>query len=293
MPRFAANLSMLYPEQPFLARFEAAARDGFSGVECLFPYTHAQAGVRAALAASGLPLVLFNTPPGGWTLDEAEAAWARGDRGTACQPGREAEFRAGLTQALDWAAALGCPRLHCMAGLRPAGVTPEAARATLLANLRWAAPLAARQGVQLLIEPINPRDMPGFAIQRQAEAHALVQAAGAPNLGVQMDLYHCQMAEGDVAARIRQYLPTGRVGHFQVAGVPGRHEPDVGELPADALFDVIDEVAAACGWQGWVGCEYRPARGTQPGGTRAGLGWLHARQARQKEKMGPMGQAHR
>ena len=142
-----------------------------------------------------------------------------------------------------------------------------------MSNLRWAATEAAKSGRTILIEPINPRDMPRFFLNRQDEAHAIVQEVGAPNLQVQMDLYHCQIVEGDVAMKLRQYLPTGRVGHLQIAGVPERHEPDVGELNCAYLFEVIDEVAAQCGWQGWVGCEYRPRMGAEPGGTSRGLGW--------------------
>jgi hydroxypyruvate isomerase len=267
MPRFAANLSMLYQEHAFLDRFAAAARDGFEGVEYLFPYEHAPQDIAALLQAHGLQQVLFNAPPGDW---------AAGERGLACLPGREAEFRQGIGEALRYAQALGCPRVHVMAGLVPAGSSREALRATYVANLRWAATQAAPAGVDLLLEPINTRDIPGFFLNRQDDAHALVAEIGAPNVKVQMDLYHCQIVEGDVAMKVRQYLPTGRVGHFQIAGVPERHEPDVGELHHPYLFRVIDEVAAACGWDGWVGCEYRPARGAVPGGTSAGLGWLRA-----------------
>jgi hydroxypyruvate isomerase len=268
MPRFAANLSMLYPEHEFLDRFAAAARDGFTGVEFLFPYEYGLAEIAARLAGEGLQQVLFNAPPGDFS---------KGERGLAALPGREAEFREALPRALEAAALLKCPRVHVMAGLAPAGLTPDERRrmqATYEAHLAWAAPLAAAQGVDLLIEPINTRDIPGYFLNRQDEAHRIVQAIGAPNLKVQMDLYHCQIVEGDVAMKIRQYLPTGRVGHFQIAGVPQRHEPDLGEMNYPYLFQVIDEVAASCGWQGWVGCEYRPAAGNAPGGTRAGLGWF-------------------
>ena len=265
MPRFAANLSMLYPELPFLDRFAAAARDGFEGVEYLFPYEHEAGELAARLRAHGLQQVLFNAPPGDWNA---------GEKGLACLPGREDEFRRGIAQALRYAEALACPRVHVMAGLVPAGRERAELRPTYVANLRQAAREAARQGVQLLIEPINLRDIPGFFLNRQDHAHELVAEIGEPNVQVQMDLYHCQVVEGDVAMKIRQYLPTGRVGHFQIAGVPQRHEPDLGELNYPYLFDVIDEVSAACGWQGWVGCEYRPARGTQAGGTTQGLGWL-------------------
>ena len=264
MPRFAANLSMLYPEHAFLDRFEAAARDGFEAVEFLFPYEYEPRELAARLQAHGLAQVLFNVPPGDW---------ARGERGLACLPGREAQFRAGIGEALRYAQALKCPRIHVMAGLVPEGRERSDLRATYVANLRWAAQQAAPHGVELLIEPINTRDIPRFFLNRQDHAHELVAEIGAANVKVQMDLYHCQVVEGDVAMKIRQYLPTGNVGHFQVAGVPQRHEPDVGELNCAYLFDVIDEVSAQCGWVGWVGCEYRPARGAQPGGTTQGLAW--------------------
>jgi len=265
MPRFAANLSMLYPELGFLQRFEAAARDGFEAVEYLFPYEHEPAELAARLRANGLQQVLFNAPPGDWNA---------GEKGLACLPGREDEFRAGIARALRYAEALACPRVHVMAGLVPAGRERADLRTTYVANLRQAAREAAKQGVNLLLEPINTRDIPGFFLNRQDHAHELLQEIGEPNVQVQMDLYHCQVVEGDVAMKIRQYLPTGRVGHFQIAGVPQRHEPDLGELNYPYLFSVIDEVAAECGWQGWVGCEYRPARGAQEGGTSEGLGWL-------------------
>ena len=280
MPRFAANLSLLYTELPFLDRFEAAARDGFEAVEYLFPYAFDLAELLARLKANGLQQVLFNAPPGGTDAPGIDAAWAAGARGTASVPGREAEFRAGVELALRYADALYCPRIHCMAGLlseSAAGADQEsAARSVYVSNLRWAATEAAKSGRTILIEPINPRDMPRFFLNRQDDAHAVVQEVGAPNLQVQMDLYHCQIVEGDVAMKLRQYLPTGRVGHLQIAGVPERHEPDVGELNCAYLFEVIDEVAAQCGWQGWVGCEYRPQRGAEPGGTSRGLGWLRA-----------------
>ena len=277
MPRFAANLSLLYTELPFLDRFEAAARDGFEAVEYLFPYAFDLAELLARLKANGLQQVLFNAPPGGTDAPGIEAAWAAGARGTASVPGREAEFRAGVELALRYADALDCPRIHCMAGLlseSAAGADQESAvRSVYVSNLRWAATEAAKSGRTILIEPINPRDMPRFFLNRQDDAHAVVQEVGAPNLQVQMDLYHCQIVEGDVAMKLRQYLPTGRVGHLQIAGVPERHEPDVGELNCAYLFEVIDEVAAQCGWQGWVGCEYRPRMGAEPGGTSRGLGW--------------------
>ena len=268
MPRFAANLSMLYNEHDFLDRFAAAAADGFKAVEFLFPYAFETTELARRLADNGLQQVLFNGPPGDWDA---------GERGMACLPGREAEFRDGINRALDYAQALNCPRVHVMAGLAPTGADRARLQATYEANLAWAAELAAPLGCDVLIEPINLRDIPGFFLNRQDEAHRIVQAIGVPNLKVQMDLYHCQIVEGDVAMKIRQYLPSGRVGHFQIAGVPMRHEPDLGELHHPYLFDVIDEVSAECGWDGWIGCEYRPARGAVAGGTSAGLGWLKAR----------------
>ncbi|MDH4449397.1 MAG: hydroxypyruvate isomerase family protein [Rhodoferax sp.] len=265
MPRFAANVSLLYTEYPFLDRFAAAAQDGFAAVECLFPYAYAPADVAARLQAHGLQQVLMNAPPGDWDA---------GERGIACLPGREAEFRAGFARALEYAQALQCSRIHVLAGVLPPQADLAAVRAAYLANLAWAADQAARAGQRVLIEPINTRDFPGYFLQRQDQAHAIVQAVAAPNLQVQFDLYHCQIMEGDVASKIRAYLPTGRVGHVQMAGVPGRHEPNVGELNYPYLFGVLDEVSTQCGWDGWVGCEYRPQRGAVPGGTRNGLGWL-------------------
>lgn len=260
MPRFAANLSLLYNDVDFLDRFAAAAVDGFQGVEFLFPYAWPAEQLAGLLKAHGLQQVLFNAPPGDWES---------GERGIACLPGREAEFRAGFEQALDYARVLACPRVHVMAGLVPAGETRDSVRATYVANLKAAA-LAAEAGVDVLLEPINERDMPGFFLNRQDQAHALVAEIGAPNVKVQMDLYHCQIVEGDLAMKIRQYLPSGRVGHFQIAGVPERHEPDIGEIHHPYLFRLIDEL----GWDGWIGCEYRPARGSAPHATSDGLGWL-------------------
>ena len=274
MPKFAANLSMLYNELPFLDRFEAAARDGFLGVECLFPYAWPAQEMAARLQGNGLRQVLLNAPPGGTDAASSVEAWDSGLRGTACVRGREAEFRQGVEMALAYAETLDCPRIHLMAGLVPTGVERDAVRATYVANLRWAAALAAQDGRGVLIEPINARDMPRYFLNRQDHAHEIVAEVGAPNLQVQMDLYHCQIVEGDVATKLRQYLPTGRVGHIQIAGVPERHEPDSGELNDRYLLGVLDTVAAQCGWDGWVGCEYRPRRGAVPGGTSDGLGWM-------------------
>jgi hydroxypyruvate isomerase len=264
MPRFAANLSMLYPEHDFLDRFAAAAADGFKAVEYLFPYAHEAKVLAARLSEHGLQQVLFNGPPGDWE---------RGERGMAALPGREDEFRRSIDTALQYAQPLQCPRVHVMAGIAPAGAERAKLLATYQSNLAWAAKQAASAGINCLIEPINTRDIPGFVLNRQDEAHRIVQEIGAPNLKVQMDLYHCQIVEGDVAMKIRQYLPTGRVGHMQIAGVPERHEPDIGEVNYAYLFRVIDEVSAQCGWDGWIGCVYGPRRGAVAGGTSVGLGW--------------------
>ena len=276
MPRFAANLSFLYPELAFLDRFEAAARDGFEAVEYLSPYGYEAQLLASRLDEHGLKQALFNAPAAGFEAGDTEAAWHRGERGTACVPGREDEFRAGVLLALRYANTLKCPQIHCMAGMMTDGVHREDARKTYLANLRWAAKEAAAQDCDLLIEPINQRDMPGYFLSYQAEAHAIVEEVGVPNLKVQMDLYHCQIMEGDLASKLRQYLPTGRVGHLQMAGVPERHEPDTGELHYPYLFRLIDELAEQSGWTGWVGCEYKPARGAVPGGTTRGLGWMES-----------------
>ena len=254
MPRFAANLSMMYQEHAFLDRFAAAAADGFRAVEFLFPYAHPAAEVAARLEGAGLANALFNFPPGNWDA---------GERGMAALPGREAEFAASIGKALDYAAALDCPRLHVMAGIPGQGVDRAACRATYVANLRRAAAEAAKAGREVLIEPINTRDMPGYFLNRQDEAHRIREEVGAPNLKVQLDLYHCQIMEGDLAAKIRRDI--AHVGHVQVAGVPERHEPDRGEVNYPFLFDLLDEL----GYQGWIGCEYRPRAGSS-----AGLGWV-------------------
>jgi 2-dehydrotetronate isomerase len=238
MPKFAANLSMLYNEHAFLDRFAAAARDGFKAVEYLFPYEHPAADIAARLKAHGLQQVLFNAPPGDW---------AAGERGTACLPGREAEFREGVGRAINYARALDCPRIHLMAGLAPDGADRALLRKTYLANLAWAA--AQARDIDFLMEPINTRDIPRFFLNRQDQAHEIVLEVGAPNLKVQMDLYHCQIVEGDLAKKIEMYLPTGRVSHLQIAGVPERQEPDIGEINHPYLFALIDRL----GYEGWIG----------------------------------------
>jgi hydroxypyruvate isomerase len=204
---------------------------------------------------------LFNAPPGDWE---------GGERGMACLPGREEEFRRGFAQALEYAQILDCPRLHVVAGKVPAGSDRASLRPIYESNLAWAAKQAASVNREVLIEPINLRDIPGFYLNRQEQAHAIVESVGAPNLKVQMDLYHCQISEGDLAMKLRQYIPTGRVGHLQIAGVPERLEPDVGEVNYAYLFSLLDEL----GYTGHVGLEYRPKRGATPGGTSDGLGWF-------------------
>ena len=291
MPQFAANLSMLYPELPFLDRFEAAAQDGFKAVEYLFPYEWPAAELAARLQHNGLQQVLFNAPPGGGTDAASIAqAWSQNMRGMACLPEHQQAFKASFELALHYAEVLNCPRIHVMAGLVPEAMRPAhdarperlrtssqafaelpQLRETYLKNLEWAAAQAAQHGRDVLIEPINTRDIPGFFINRQADAHTVVQTVGASNLKVQFDLYHCQIVEGDVAMKLREWLPTGRVGHVQIAGIPDRHEPHEGELAYNYLFDLIDEISAQQQWTGWLGCEYRPRGGAQPGATSQGL----------------------
>jgi hydroxypyruvate isomerase len=254
MPRFAANLSMMYQEVAFLDRFAAAARDGFRAVEFMFPYAQPAAEVAARLRAAGLENVLFNLPPGDFE---------RGERGLAALPGREEEFAAAVATALDYAEALGCPRLHAMAGIPGPDADRARCRATYVANLRLAASRAAAVGKEVLIEPINTRDIPGYFLNRQDEAQAIRAEVGAPNLKIQFDLYHCQIVEGDLAVKLKRDL--AHIGHVQIAGVPERHEPDRGEVNYPFLFEHLD----ALGYAGWIGCEYRPRAGTT-----AGLGWI-------------------
>ena len=254
MPKFAANLSMMFNEVPFPARFAAAAAAGFKGVEFLFPYELPAREVARLLTDARLDNALFNLPPGDW---------AAGERGLASLPGREADFRASVEVAIEYALALGTPTLHAMCGLMPAGADRAAHRAVYIANLRHAAREVARHGRTLVIEPINPRDMPGYFLSSQADAHAIREAVGEPNLKVQMDLYHAQIVEGDLAVKLRRHIAD--IGHVQIAGVPDRHEPDEGEVNYPYLYRLLDEL----GYRGWVGCEYRPR-----GRTEDGLGWL-------------------
>lgn len=253
MPRFAANLSMMFNEVPFLDRFAAARKAGFEGVEFLFPYEFPAAELRTRLKGEGLTQALFNMPPGDW---------AKGERGMASLPGRQAEFRESLKKALDYAAALDCRQIHCMAGLQPAGANLTTATAVYAANLAWAAEQAHPAGVRLVIEPINHRDMPGYFLNTQAQGAAIIEAIGSDRVGLQFDVYHVQITEGDITKRMEQYMPI--IGHMQIADVPARNEPGTGEIGWSYVFRRMDEL----GYKGWVGCEYRPA-----GETVAGLGW--------------------
>ncbi len=256
MPRFAANLSMMFNEVPFLDRFSAAAEAGFKGVEYLFPYEFPPEEIGSRLRQHSLENVLFNLPPGNW---------AAGDRGTTCIPGREDEFREGVEKALLYATRLGLRRLHAMAGVAPSGADPGALEATYVSNLRYAADKLAPHGITLLIEAINTRDIPGFYLNTQAQSSATCAAVNRPNIRMQIDLYHAQIMEGDLEMKLRKYAPL--CGHIQVASVPKRNEPDIGEVNYAHLFRVIDEI----GYDGWIGCEYKPA-----GKTTDGLGWWRA-----------------
>jgi len=253
MPRLAANLSMMFNELPFLDRFAAARKAGFEGVEFLFPYEFPADELRRRLSGEGLTQALFNMPPGDW---------ARGERGMASLPGRQAEFREGVKRALDYAATLDCRLVHCMAGIVPAGVSQITAAALYASNLAWAAEQAAAVGVRIAIEPINHRDMPGYFLNTQAQGAAIVDAIGVDRVGLQFDVYHVQVTEGDITKRMETFMPV--IAHMQIADVPARNEPGTGEIGWQYVFRRMDEL----GYQGWVGCEYRPA-----GDTVAGLGW--------------------
>jgi 2-dehydrotetronate isomerase len=252
MPKFSANLSFLFPEMPFLDRFAAAAAAGFRAVEFAFAYDHDPAEISQRLSDHGLIQALFNLPPG----DRA------GDRGLAAQPGRESEFCAGLDRALVLARATGCKRLHVMAGTYPADADRALGEAVYVENLRIAADALAGDGITLTIEPLNTRDNPGYFLTDTSQAIAILDRVARDNARLQLDLYHCQIMEGDLAHHIERLLP--RVGHVQIAGNPGRHQPDRGEISYPFLFDLLDEQ----GYDGWVGCEYRPHAGTLEG-----LGW--------------------
>lgn len=254
MPKFAANLSMLFTEEDFLDRFKAAAEAGFKGVEYLFPYDYPATEIKARLDEHGLTQVLHNLPAGDW---------GAGERGIACHPDRVEEFRAGVEKAIDYATALGCKQVNCLAGIQPQGVSLEQARRTLVENLRYAAEKLEAAGILLLAEPINTRDIPGFFLNRTEQALAIFDEVGSNNLKLQYDIYHMQIMEGDLAPTIEKHLE--HIAHVQLADNPGRHEPGTGEINYPFLFARLDRL----GYDGWIGCEYKPATTTQEG-----LGWL-------------------
>ncbi len=256
MPKFAANLSMMFNEHDFPNRFGAAAKAGFDAVEFLFPYDYSPAEVAQWHKENNLKNVLFNLPPGDW---------AAGERGIAALPGREAEFRAGVAKAIEYALALGTPQLHMMAGLVPAGSDMAIHRKTYLENMKFAAQALAKHNLNLLLEPINTRDMPGYFLNTQVQAHELRVESGEPNVKVQMDFYHAQIMEGDLAETFKKYFKD--IGHTQIASVPKRNEPDDGEVNYPYLYQLLDEM----GYEGYVGCEYRPK-----GKTEDGLAWFKA-----------------
>ena len=253
MPRFAANLTMMFTEVPFLDRFEPAAKAGFMAVEFLFPYAFEAEEIKRRLDDNGLTLVLHNLPAGNWEA---------GERGIACHPDRGDEFRAGVGRAIAYAQVLGVKQLNCLAGKVPAGVADEALRSTFVDNLRYAAAALKGAGLKLLIEPINTFDIPGFYLNRTVQAASILVEVGADNAFIQYDLYHAQRMEGELAATVQKYLP--RIGHIQLADNPGRNEPGTGEINYAFLFRHLDRI----GYDGWIGCEYKPATTTE-----AGLGW--------------------
>lgn len=256
MPQFAANLTMLFTEVPFLERFAAARAAGFDAVEYLFPYAYDKNELASLLKTHGLKQVLHNLPAGNWD---------GGERGIACHPDRVDEFRAGVDKAIEYATALGCPQVNCLAGKVPAGVTREQAHATFVANLKFAADKLKKAGLKLLIEPINSYDIPGFFLNYTAQAAAILDEVGGDNLYIQYDIYHAQRMEGELAATMQKHLP--RIAHIQLADNPGRNEPGTGEIHYPFLFRHLD----AIGYQGWIGCEYKPKTTTVEG-----LGWIKA-----------------
>lgn len=254
MPRFAANISTMFTERPLLERVAAAAEAGFDAVECQFPYEIPADQLAEALDQAGIPIVLINTPPG-----DFEA----GERGLAALPGREADFRAAMDEALTYAAAVGCKKIHVMAGVQSGGVERDDCLRLFEQNLHHATKASAKAKVDmLLIEPINTRDIPGYVLNTPEQAAALIQRVGASDLKLQYDFYHTQIMRGDVAKGLEEFWPI--IGHIQFAGVPERQEPDIGELNYDYLFECLDRL----GYHGWVGAEYFPA-----GETEDGLGW--------------------
>lgn len=254
MPKFAANLTMLFNEVPFLERFAAAKSAGFEAVEYLFPYPYDKNELAGLLKTHGLKQVLHNLPAGNWD---------GGERGIACHPDRVEEFRAGVDQAIAYATALACPQVNCLAGKVPAGVSAAQAQATFVANLKYAADKLKAAGLKLLIEPINSYDIPGFFLNTTAQALAVLDAVGSDNLYVQYDIYHAQRMEGELAATMQKHL--ARIAHIQLADNPGRNEPGTGEINYPFLFRHLD----AIGYTGWIGCEYKPKTKTVDG-----LGWI-------------------
>lgn len=257
--QFSANLSFLFAEHDFLDRFGAAAQAGFKGVECHFPYAFDKAVLAEVVLTSGVEVVLFNLPAGNW---------AGGERGIACLPERKAEFQDGVGRAIEYAEALGCTRLNCLAGILPTTTSRDKALETLIDNLRFAAAVTQRAGIRLLLEPLNTRDTPGFLISTTAQAMQVIDAVGGKNLQLQYDVYHAQVMEGDLATTLAKHLP--RIGHLQIADNPGRHEPGTGEIRFDFLFQRLQQL----GYAGWIGCEYQPSGGV--GATEDSLGWLDA-----------------
>lgn len=254
MVRFAANLTMMFNEVDFLDRFEAAASAGFKGVEYLFPYDYEPAQLVEKLEAHGLTQILHNLPAGDW---------AAGERGIACHPDRVGEFQDGVGKAVEYATALGCPQVNCLAGVAPEGVAAEELESTLVGNLKFAAAQLKAAGIRLLIEPINTIDIPGFMLNYPEQARDLIGSVGSDNLYLQHDLYHMQIMQGDLARNIERNMDIIR--HMQIADNPGRHEPGTGEINYSYLFGYLDEI----GYDGWVGCEYVPATTTDEG-----LSWL-------------------
>ena len=256
MPKFDANLSMLFTEVPFLDRFKAAAEAGFRGVEYLFPYAFEKDDIAERLDKHGLQQVLFNLPAGNWEA---------GERGIACDPDRVAEFQDGVGKAIDYAKALGCTQVNCLAGIAPPNLEPRDALKTLAENLKFAASKLDGAGITLLVEPVNTYDIPGFFLSRSSQAIALLDLVGSPNVKLQYDIYHMQRMEGELANTIERLLP--RIAHLQLADNPGRNEPGTGEINYPFLLSFIDRL----GYEGWIGCEYKPRNGT-----KEGLGWMHA-----------------
>jgi hydroxypyruvate isomerase len=254
MPRFCANLTLLWNELDFMDRFRAAARAGFKGVEYLFPYEYDAHELAEKLARHELTQVLHNLPAGNW---------AQGERGIACHPDRVGEFQDGVGKAIEYAMMLGCTQLNCLAGIASPGVPEEKLRDTFVANLRLAAAKLKQSGIRLMIEPINTRDIPGFYLTRTEQALGIIKEVGSDNLFLQYDIYHMQVTEGDLARTIEENLDL--IPHMQLADNPGRHEPGTGEINYTFLFQHIDHI----GYLGWIGCEYKPATTTD-----AGLGWI-------------------